>query len=64
LVFTFIFSYLINYYIVSPIIRITERINKFKERRTPFDVEIETKDEIFELASSIENLCSSVKNQD
>lgn len=64
LVFTFIFSYLINYYIVSPIIRITEHINKFKERRTPFDVKIETKDEIFELASSIENLCSSVKNQD
>lgn len=64
LVFTFIFSYLINYYFVSPIIRITERINKFKERRTPFDVKIETKDEIFELASSIENLCSSVKNQD
>ncbi len=64
LIFTFIFSYLINYYIVSPIIRITKRIDKFKERRTPFDVKIETKDEIFKLAESIEHLCSSVKSQD
>lgn len=64
LVFTFIFSYLINYYIVSPIIKITDRINNFKEKRTPFNVNIETNDEIFKLAESIENLCLSIKIQD
>lgn len=64
LVFTFIFSYLNNYYIVSPIIRITERINKFMERRTPFEVNIETKDEIFKLAEALEHLCTSVKNKE
>jgi NtrC-family two-component system sensor histidine kinase KinB len=64
LVFTFIFTYLINYYIVGPIIRITDGIKKFKEKRTPFDVKIETKDEIYYLAEAIEHLCLSVKNQD
>jgi len=64
LVFTFIFTYLINYYIVGPIIKITDRIKKFKEKRTPFDVKIETKDEIYYLAEAIEHLCLSVKNQD
>ena len=64
LVFTLIFSYLINYYIVSPIIRITDRINKFKEKRVPFEVDIETKDEIFDLSEAIEHLCVSVKNQE
>jgi methyl-accepting chemotaxis protein len=64
LVFTLIFSYLINYYIVSPIIRITDRINKFKEKRVPFEVDIETKDEILDLSEAIEHLCVSVKNQE
>lgn len=64
LVFTMIFSYLVNYYIVSPIIKITDRTNKFKEKRVPFEVDIETKDEIFHLAEAIEHLCVSLKNQD
>lgn len=64
LLFTLIFSYLINYYIVSPIIKITDRTNKFKEKRVPFEVDIETKDEIFNLAEAIEHLCVSLKNQD
>jgi methyl-accepting chemotaxis protein len=64
LVFTFIFTYLINFYIVSPIIRITKRINKFNDKRTPFEVKIDTKDEIFYLAEAIEHLCLSIKSQD
>jgi methyl-accepting chemotaxis protein len=64
LIFTFIFSYLINYSIVSPIIRITDRIKKFRENRTPFDVKIESKDEIYHLAEAIEHLCLSIKSKD
>lgn len=64
LVFTFIFTYFINYYIVSPIINITDRIEKFKSKRIPFDVKIETNDEIYNLAEAIEHLCSSVNNQE
>ena len=60
LVFTLIFNYLVNYYFVSPIIRITDRIKKFEERRIPFDVKIETTDEIFHLTNAIDHLCRSL----
>lgn len=63
LLFTAIFMYMTNYYIVNPIILITNRINKFKERRTPFDVHIETHDEIASLAEAIEHLCASVSDE-
>ncbi len=64
LIFTFLFTYLINYYIVSPIIRITNRTNQFKEKRMPYDVKIETDDEIKRLSDAIEHLCLSVKMLD
>lgn len=56
LIFTIIFNYFINYYVVSPIIKITEGINAVINTKTPFDVKIETKDELFHLASSIQEL--------
>ena len=64
LVFSFIFAYLIHYYIVSPIIEITHRINKFKDKRTPYDVEIETKDEILHLSEAIQHLCATLEIKD
>lgn len=64
LVFTFIFTYLVNYYVVSPIIRITDRINKFKEKRTPYNVHIETSDELYDLSEAIEHLCESVSSRE
>ena len=64
LVFTFIFTYLVNFYMIGPIIRITDRINKFKEKRTPFDVKIETHDEIYQLSEAISHLCVSVEAKD
>ncbi len=64
LIFTFIFNYLVNYYMVSPIIRMTERVKKFIEKRTPFDVEVETNDEIAHLAEAIYNLCESVRSRE
>jgi NtrC-family two-component system sensor histidine kinase KinB len=60
LVFTFLFNYLVNYYYVTPIITITDRVNKFINKRTPFNVAIETDDEIAELADAIDHLCQSV----
>jgi hypothetical protein len=55
--FTFMFTYFVNYYMVSPIIKITERIERFISRKTPFDVKIETKDELYDLTQAIEHLC-------
>jgi len=57
LVFTFLFNYFVNYYFVSPIVRITKSIQRFSKDRVPFDVRIETNDEIYDLAESINNLC-------
>ena len=64
LLFTFIFTYLINYYIVSPIIKMTDRVKLFIEKRTPFDVTIETHDEIYRLAEAVEQLCISVSDRE
>ena len=64
LIFTFIFNYMVNYYMIGPIVRITKATNLFKEKRVPFNVKIETRDEIHDLAQSIDGLCSSVKNKE
>ncbi|MDD2197846.1 MAG: MCP four helix bundle domain-containing protein [Bacteroidales bacterium] len=58
LIFTFVFTYLVHHYFVSPIIRLTKGINDFVKFRKPFDVVIETKDELFSLKESIVNLIS------
>ena len=63
-VFTLIFNFLVNYYVVGPIIKITERIKKFKEKRTPFGVIVETRDELFYLANEIGDLCALVDSKE
>lgn len=60
LIFTIVFNFLVNYYVVGPILQITNRVKKFKERRTPYDVTIETKDELFNLSNEISGLCSII----
>ncbi len=61
LIFTVIFNYIINYYMVSPIIALAEGIDKFLKYRMPFEVNIESKDELRHLANSIRELSSKVK---
>ena len=61
LIFTVIFNYIINYYMVSPIIALAEGIDKFLKYRIPFEVNIESKDELRHLANSIRELSSKVK---
>ena len=56
LAFTIIFNFFINYYIVSPIIKTTAAIHKFVETGEPFNVQVETNDELFQLVSSIQRL--------
>jgi hypothetical protein len=63
LVFTLLFNFFVNYYFVSPVIKITESIRKFLDQKVPFDVRVETKDEIYDLAESISNLCNITKTQ-
>lgn len=56
LVFTLIFNYFVHYYMVGPIIRITDGVQKSMETRAPFDVNIETNDELQRLVSALRNL--------
>jgi len=60
LVLSLIFSYFVNTFMVSPIIRINKGIKSFLEAGTPFQVRVETSDEIRELAQSITDLTSKI----
>jgi len=56
LAFTLVFNMLINYLMVTPIIRITKRIDEFREKKRPFEIEINTHDELQDLANAIRDL--------
>ena len=64
LLFTLIFNYFIYYYMVSPIIRITDRIEGFIKNNTPYEINIESHDEIADLSESISHLCEFVSRQE
>jgi methyl-accepting chemotaxis protein len=58
IIFTLVFIYLVNHFFVSPIIKLTKGINDFVKFQKPFDVPLETKDELSSLKESIVNLIS------
>lgn len=61
ILFTFIFTYLVNHYFVSPIIKLTKGINDYLKYQKSFDVQLETRDEIFSLKESIKDLISYIR---
>ena len=61
LIFTLIFNFLINYYVVSPIVKITKSLQESLESKKPLSVEIETKDELLDLVSSIDSLVTQLR---
>jgi hypothetical protein len=62
LIFTFVFTYLVHHYFVSPILRLTKGINDYVKYRKAFEVQMETKDELYSLKESIVNLISILKS--
>jgi hypothetical protein len=54
--FSLMFSYFINVYVVGPIARITDGVAAFVRNREPFDVTLETRDELADLANAIRTL--------
>lgn len=60
IVFTLLFNYFVNKYMINPIIEITDRINKFTTKRIPFDYHLDTNDEISKLADSVTILSAHV----
>lgn len=64
LVFSAMFSYFVNLYMVRPIVRITEGIQRSVRGRTGFDVQVDTHDELADLAESIRTLAGRVDKRD
>ena len=62
LVFSILFTYLVNQFMVGPIVRITRGIDAFVEKRRPFDVDVDTEDEIRDLALAVSKLCSASRS--
>ncbi|MFH1756251.1 MAG: hypothetical protein ABIA59_11185 [Candidatus Latescibacterota bacterium] len=56
LVFSIMFIYFINLYVVSPIVRMTNSIKQYISNGTSFDVRPESRDEIADLAAAITTL--------
>jgi len=61
LIFTVLFNFLIHYYVVNPIIKMTKGIQHFMETGELPDVQVETQDELFDLVSSIQRLVGQVR---
>ncbi|MGE0076650.1 MAG: MCP four helix bundle domain-containing protein [Bacteroidales bacterium] len=59
ILFSIIFNYMIFYYLIRPIIKITRSINEFVKYKKPFEVTIETKDELNDLKESVKNLITT-----
>jgi HAMP domain-containing protein len=58
LVFSVIFSYLVNHFMIGPIIQITNAVEDFAQSRKTFSVDVATRDEIGDLAAAISSLCA------
>ena len=61
LVFTLVFNYFINSYFVNPIISLTHKVQNILNTGKPLSIEIETKDELRDLASAIRDLSCMVR---
>lgn len=58
LVFSLMFNYFVNYYFVNPIMKINNGVKDFIEKKKPYSINIESKDELTSLNTSISTLCS------
>lgn len=56
LVFSLMFSYFVNLFVINPIGRITDGITQFIAKGRGFDVRLETRDELSQLTNSIRTL--------
>ncbi|MFO7838725.1 MAG: MCP four helix bundle domain-containing protein [Desulfosalsimonadaceae bacterium] len=61
LVFTLIFNFFVNIYIVNPILSINRSINDFMTKEEPVLIDMDTNDELSELADSVSQLASMTR---
>lgn len=60
-IFSIIFSYFINLYVVNPVINLTRGIQQYLDSGKPLDVKVESNDELAKLVSSVGDLISTSK---
>jgi hypothetical protein len=60
LLFTLMFHFLLNVYVLRPITSINRAVKEFEQRGQPFDVRVVSRDELADLAESIRQLCATV----
>jgi nitrate/nitrite-specific signal transduction histidine kinase len=63
LVFVLIFDYFINYFVIKPINILAQEAKNSIRTREPLKIDIETKDELRDLTSAIQELASSRQRQ-
>ena len=63
LLFAAMFNFFVHRYVVAPLTAITRAVDAFRLRQTPYEVQIETDDELATLSRSVENLCLSLHTQ-
>jgi len=55
--FSVMFSYFVNHYMVSPIVRMARGIEEYRRTGQPFTMRVDTHDEIAQLASAVSSVC-------
>jgi large-conductance mechanosensitive channel len=55
------FNYFINSYFINPVLKIINGIKEYSENKQPYNVKIDTRDEIYELNREIKSLISHIK---
>jgi CHASE3 domain sensor protein len=59
-----LFNYFINFYFISPVLKIIRGIKEYSETRQTYNVKIDTRDEINELNKEIKQLISHTKQKE
>jgi HAMP domain-containing protein len=61
LIFTALFNFFTNHYVISPIITTTRAVQDFIETGQPPAIQVETQDELHDLVSSVQRLVAKVR---
>ncbi|MDR1985025.1 MAG: MCP four helix bundle domain-containing protein [Prevotellaceae bacterium] len=61
IVLIFLLNYFIYIYFISPMVRIVKGVNAFNETRVPYNISVDTKDEILALNNEIKKLTELTK---
>jgi methyl-accepting chemotaxis protein len=64
LILIVLFNYFINFYFINPVLKIIKGIKEYSVNRQPYNVKIDTRDEIHDLNREIKSLISNTKQKE